>query len=292
MNKWTILTCGFFALVVSSGLTAADKSKPAEVAQASSGDTTIATINEQKIPLDLFRRFYLERLHQTNTKDAPALQSQVFNEFVNVLVTAQDAQKKGLDKEKGFALALELQRLQLLSRFAIRHAANAHQPSDKELRKAYDESYGKEKGIIEYKARHILVKTEAEGKKLIKKLKGGADFAELAKTHSLGPTGKNGGDLLWFGSGRMEPAFTEATAALKPGKYSNKPVQTKFGWHVILLEETRETKPPALADVKNELTLALQRSTVPSYIAGLHDQAKVELNSDVIKMVQKDKPRP
>lgn len=293
MNKQMILTCGFFALMASSGLAAEDK--PAEAAPATvaapSGDTVIATINGQEVSLDLFRRFYAERLRQTNEQNTPAFQNRVFNEFVNLLVTAQDAQKAGLDKDPGFELALELQRLQLLSGTAIQNAARTLQPSDEDLQKAYDERYGKDKRI-EFKARHILVKTEEEAKKLIEELKDGADFSELAKTHSLGPTGKNGGDLSWFGIGQMVQPFTDATAALKPGEYSSEPVQTQFGWHVILLEETRETEPPALEDVKNELTLALQQNTLASYVAELRDKSDLELNPDLIKVTQEEESTP
>jgi peptidyl-prolyl cis-trans isomerase C len=293
MNKRIFPMCGLVAFLTSGGLAAEDK--PADQAapepQSPSGDTTIATVNGQKVQLDLFRRFYAERLRQTNTQNTPDFQNQAFNEFVNVLVTAQDAEKAGLGKEKSFETALELQRIQLLSSFAIRNAANTRQPSDEDLKKVYDERYGKGNDI-EYKARHILVKTEDEGKTLIEDLKGGADFAELAKTKSLGPTGKEGGELPWFGTGQMVQPFTDATAAMKPGEHSSEPVQTQFGWHVILLEETRESEPPALDEVKGELTAAAQRSTLATYVEELREKAELELNPDLIKVTEPAAPEP
>lgn len=222
-------------------------------------------------------------MRQTRGANTPALQNRAFNEFVNILVTAQDAEKIGLDKEQRFALALEIERLQLLSSLAIQNAVQTRKPSDEDLQKAYEERYGKDKRI-EYRARHILVKTEEEGKKLVEELKGGADFTELAKTHSIGPTGKDGGELPWFGAGQMVQPFTDATAALKPGEYTSAPIQTQFGWHIILLEETRESNPPTLDEVKKELTMALQQNTLGAYIAELRDKMDMKLNSDLIKV--------
>lgn len=291
MNKRTFYICGFLALMASSGLVAEDKPADEAAAAQPGGDTTIATVNGQPIPLDLFRRFYAERLRQANSQNTPAFQNQVFNEFINILVTAQDAEKARVEKEESFENALALQRIQLLSSFAIRNAASERKPSEEDLQKAYDERYGKGNGT-EYKARHILVKTEDEGKKLIEELKGGADFAELAKTKSLGPTGKDGGELPWFGTGQMVQPFTDATTALKPGEHSSEPVRTQFGWHVILLEETRESEPPELDDVKNELTAVIQRNTLASYVAELREKAELELNPDLIKVSQSEGTAP
>ena len=294
MNKKILPLWGAAALIIGGGLAAEDKpAAPASEtpATAPSGDTTIATINGEAIPLDLFRGFYAERMRQTNSQNTPAFQNRAFNEFVNILVTAQDARKAGLDKEKGFELALEIQRLQLLSGYAIQNAVKTRVPSDEELQKAYDERYGKDKQI-EYKARHILVKTEEEGKKVITELEGGADFAELAKTRSLGPTGKDGGELNWFGTGQMVQPFTDATKALKPGEHSSEPVKTQFGWHVILLEDTRESEPPALDDVKDELTQGLQRQTLSRYVSELREQAEMDLNTDLIKVTSGGESKP
>ncbi|MEA3275734.1 MAG: peptidylprolyl isomerase [Pseudomonadota bacterium] len=284
MKRRTIYTCCFIGLLTSGALAAEEQ--PAEEAPAGvpvpSGDTSIATVNDQAISLDLFRLFYNERLRQANTKDSPAAQNQLFNEFINIVVTAQDAEQKELNKQKNVELALDLQRLQLLSRLAIQAVAQGVEPSEEDLNKAYEQVYGGDKRT-EYKARHILVKSEDEAKKVIGELEGGSDFSELAKTSSLGPTGKQGGDLGWFDSDQMVKPFTEAVATMTPGEYSKTPVQTQFGWHVILLEETREGEPPAFEDVKDELVVALQRDQLASYISGLREKANLQLNPDLIK---------
>lgn len=270
------------ALTCLIGLLAVGAVQAADPPPAPSGDTPIATINGQTVPLDLFRLFFAERVRQLNAPNSPELQNQVFNEFVNTLVTAQDAERQGLDKEPGVQYALDLQRIQLMSRLALQAAAEGAQPSDEALGKAYEERFGGAKRT-EYKARHILVATEEDARALIKEIDGGADFAELAKTKSLGPTGKTGGDLGWFDATQMVPPFTAAVANLKPGEHSKEPVQTQFGWHVILLEETREAPPPALDDVRDELALDLQRQALSGYVADLRDKAKLDLNEDLIK---------
>jgi len=283
MNKRIIFMLGFVALVASGWLAAEDKPVQAPPdAAAASGDAIFATINGKEYSRSLFDRYYQALLRQANAQHTAVLREKALDLFVNMVLTAQDAEREGLTNDENVKQELEIQHLQLLSLVALQNAANTREPSDEDIQKAYEERYGKNKRI-EYRARHILVSTEEEGKKLIAKLKGGADFAELAKTHSLGPTAKNGGELPWFSAGEMVQPFTDATAALKPGEYSTKPVHTQFGWHVILLEETRETDPPALEKVKMELIQALQQDTLSSYVGELRDKADLQLNPDLVK---------
>jgi peptidyl-prolyl cis-trans isomerase C len=280
MKRHVLYACCLSALLVGGSPQAQEPE--ADAAKPAAGETTIATINGQEFSLGLFRLFYAERLRQQNAENTPVFQNQAFNEFVNIVVTAQNATEKGIDKDENVQNALELQRLQLLSRLALQDATRTLAPSDEALQKAYEERYGNEKRE-EYKARHILVKTEDEAKKLIEELRGGSDFTELAKTHSLGPTGQNGGDLGWFDAKQMVKPFTEAVKQMEPGSYSDTPVQTQFGWHVILLEETREADPPPLENVKAELSAGLQRETLAGYVSELRERAKLDLNSDLIK---------
>jgi len=281
MNKRILHASCLVVLLASGGLAAEDKGAEKAAVSPPAGDTTIATINGSAIPLDMFRIFFSDRLRQANAQNTPEFQNQAFNELVNIVVTAQDAERKGLDKQDQVGSALAVQRLQLLSRLALQDAAQNMKPSEEELKKAYDERYGKEKRT-EYKARHILVKTEDEAKKVIDKLKGGANFVELANDKSLAP-GKNGGDLGWFDAAQMVQPFTQAVAAMKPGAYSQKPVQTQFGWHVILLEETRQADPPALDSVKDELVAGMARDRLGNYVGELRSKADLKLNSDLIK---------
>lgn len=289
MNK-RLLTIACLAVFLTSGAFAAEEAKtpaaaPADAPTASAdppNDTVIATINGQQFSLGLFRLFYGERLRAARSENSPEFQNLAFNEFVNIVVTSQDAKDKGMEKTPELAYAMELQKMQLLSRLALEQAASAVKPTDEEVKKVYDDQVAK-LDRLEYKARHILVKDEAEAKKIIKQLDGGKDFIELAKAHSEGPTGKNGGDLGWFDPEQMVPAFSAVVVTLKPGSYTKEPVQTQFGWHVILLEETRKMEPPSLESVKPEIVASLQREALTKYVGSLQEKAKVDLNPDLIK---------
>jgi len=128
----------------------------------------------------------------------------------------------------------------------------------------------------EIKARHILLESEEDAEAVIAELDGGADFATLAKERSTGPSGPNGGDLGFFGEGQMVESFSNAAFALEPGTYTKEPVETQFGWHVILVEETRETVPPSLEEVRDELNQRIARRKVEGVLAGLRETATIE----------------
>ena len=147
--------------------------------------------------------------------------------------------------------------------------------TDEALQKAYDETYGSAEAETEYKAAHILVENEDEAKAIEEELKGGADFAAVAKEKSTGPSGPNGGELGWFGKGMMVPEFETAVMALKPGEVSA-PVKTQFGWHVIKLEETRLKEKPSLEEVKDELRSQVEQDAVKAHIDALVEKANVD----------------
>jgi len=146
--------------------------------------------------------------------------------------------------------------------------------TDAALQEAFEARYADADPETEYKAAHILVETEAEAKKLIEEIEGGANFASLAQEHSTGPSGPSGGDLGWFGDGVMVPEFFDAVAALGEGGVSA-PVQTQFGWHVIQLKETRIKERPALDEVREELAGELRQAAFDAYIAELEAESSV-----------------
>ncbi len=133
--------------------------------------------------------------------------------------------------------------------------------TDEAIQAAYDERYANMEPETEYNASHILVETEDEAKAIKKQLDDGADFAELAKEKSTGPSGPNGGSLGWFGKGMMVKPFEDAVVTMKAGEISD-PVKTQFGWHVLKLNETRLKDAPALEDVKDELEADIQKKLV------------------------------
>lgn len=267
----------------------ASQAEEAKVEAAPAGDVMIATVNGIPYSLDLFRLFYMDRMQETQQQNDPAFQQQAFNEFMSLVVASQEADRRQLADDPEVVNALELQRLKVLSNAALAAMARETEVSDEELKKAYEE-VKKQAARTEYKARHILLKDEAEAKKLIKELDKKADFAELAKKHSLGPTAKNGGELEWFDKSQMVQPFAEAVTAMQPGTYSKEPVQTQFGWHIINLQETRTAEPPAFDEVKPQLTALVQRQKLGVQLAEMRDKAMVELNEEVVKVKAKEDP--
>ncbi len=129
----------------------------------------------------------------------------------------------------------------------------------------------------EVSARHILLKEEAEAKAAIVALDGGADFAELARERSTGPSGPNGGDLGFFTKEQMVPEFAEVAFAMEPGSHSEEPVQTQFGWHVIKVEARRDSQPPAFEEMADQLRDEASRAAVTEVLSGLREAAAVEI---------------
>ncbi|KIN62774.1 PPIC-type PPIASE domain protein [Sulfitobacter noctilucicola] len=140
---------------------------------------------------------------------------------------------------------------------------------------AYNEQYTDAEMGEEYNASHILVETEQEAQSIKEALDDGADFAELAREKSTGPSGPGGGSLGWFGKGMMVPTFEAAVVDMKAGAVSD-PVETQFGWHVIKLNETRTSEAPALEDVREELELQLRQTLVQSRIEEITSAAEVD----------------
>ncbi|NEX20001.1 peptidylprolyl isomerase [Thiorhodococcus mannitoliphagus] len=256
--------------------------------EADSPDTLIATVNEVPYPLDVFRIFYMERLQGNQAQqNNPAFQQQVFDEFMGLIVASQEGDRRKLEDNRNVVAALQLERMKVMSNAALSAMADEIEPTEDELKETYEKV--KEKTTrMEYKARHILVKEEDEAKKLIKQLDKGKDFAELAKEHSEGPTGKDGGELGWFDAKQMVAPFSEAVAALKPGSYTKEPVKTQFGWHVIELEDSRTAEPPAFEDAKPQLIALVKRQKIAEKVNEMRNGAMVELNEDVVKMKEQD----
>ncbi len=147
--------------------------------------------------------------------------------------------------------------------------------TEEALQKAYEETYANAEPVTEYNASHILVETEEEARALIEELNNGADFAQLAREKSTGPSGPNGGALGWFTEGMMVKPFEEAVIALEPGQIGG-PVQTQFGWHVIKLNEVREKGAPPLDEVRDDLIRKLQDDAVEKAVQALMDSAEIE----------------
>lgn len=170
-------------------------------------------------------------------------------------------------------LGLENERRAFLAATLIERVGNTPIAAA-DLQAAYDAQFGSVGPITEYNASHILLDTEDDAEAVIAALAEGADFAELARERSTGPSGPNGGALGWFTAGMMVPTFEQAVFSLSVGEVSA-PVQTQFGWHVILLNETRDQAPPAMEDVRAELEDGLRRARVEATMQDLTAAAEI-----------------
>ncbi len=148
---------------------------------------------------------------------------------------------------------------------------------DQEIEARYQAFLEENPPVEEVRARHILLETEEEAREVIVALDGGIEFADLASERSTGPSAAQGGDLGYFTGEQMVPSFAEAAFALEPGSYTGDPVQTEFGWHVIMVEDKRPKDPPSFEQVEPQLTQELQGAAVESHIAGLRADAEIEV---------------
>ncbi|MDD5322775.1 MAG: peptidylprolyl isomerase [Methylococcales bacterium] len=263
-------------LIAGTALIAAcDQKTDTSSAPAVAKTDAIAVVNGQyisKATLEQLEKEIAERGHgQTFPKE------KLIEELIQRELLVQDALQKQLDKSPEVMAQLDSVKKTLLTQADVQNFIKANPVTDAEIKAEYDSKVAGENGT-EYKARHILVKTEAEAKKLITELDKGADFAKLANKHSLdAKESQNGGDLGWFVAGQMVAPFSEAVVKLEKGKYTKTPVQTQFGWHVILREDSRAQTPPPLESVKEQLMPYLQRKKVQNMVEKLRKQAKVEI---------------
>jgi peptidyl-prolyl cis-trans isomerase C len=237
----------------------------------------LVIVNGNAIKADSFSLFNQQRLQMGGRGgNSPEEQMAVLDELVNFTLLRQDAEAQELEKQAEIAVMLDLLRTRVLAEAAVAEHMQKNEPSEESLKQLYEAQYGGQKSQ-EYKASHILLKTEEEAAAVISELEKGADFAELAKERSTGPSGPQGGDLGWFDQNQMVEPFAKAVVALESGSYTKTPVQTQFGWHVILREEHRDLDPPALDEVRQQLIQQKQQEILANYIAQLRETGNVQI---------------
>lgn len=256
-------------------MTGCEKAKGPETATvpAVSKQDAVASVNGTFISKKTLETLEKEISERSQGQSFP--KEQLLEELIQRELLIQQAVQKQLDKSPEFIERMNTVRNSLLSQSALQDYLKNNPVTDDEIKAEYDSKMGNMGS--EYKASHILVKTEDEAKKIIAELDKGGDFKALAKKHSIDPMGSEGGDLGWFTADRMVPPFSEAVVALENGKYSKQPVQTQFGWHVILREDSRALTPPPLDAVKEQIRPMLQRQKAQTMIEGLRKNAKIEV---------------
>lgn len=232
---------------------------------------TVATVNGQPIS-QLMHNLVMSRLQMQGQNPHP---DQVRTELINLTVLTQKGEAINLQDNEELQSLLKLQYLQTLAQAYMREISKDIEISEEQLREEYDRQTAA-MNIDEYRASHILLEEEDAAKEIIKALDDGGDFAELAKEHSTGPTGPNGGDLGWFQVQSMVPAFSQAVEQMEIGSYSKEPVKSEFGWHVILLVDKRGTNKPKFEDVQDELRDIVMRDRLAQEVARLRQEADVK----------------
>lgn len=217
------------------------------------------------------------KIRQNNIKfDEKTIFSQIIQQLVNEELLSQKIEKENkltllaLEHEERSAKAAQMVS-KILKNF----------PNDELVNAAYKNLTNEFKGSLEYNASHILVKDEDKAKTILRELEGGKEFENLAKEHSIGPSGKNGGSLNWFDLSSMVPEFSTALMVLSEGDISQ-PVKTEFGWHLIKLNKTREKKVPDLKEVRTQLVQNLRQRKINDYLKSLTENSKINfLGKDI-----------
>lgn len=212
----------------------------------------------------------------------PEEKGQILDQLIELQLLSEQATKDGVDKDADTAARLDVVHMQILADAEAQKFLKSVQPTETELHAEFD-AQNANMDKTEYHARHILVATKDKelADQITKKLKGGAKFDDLAKANSIDPGSKgNGGDLGWFTASRMVKPFSDAVKELKKGEVTAAPVQTQYGWHVIKLEDTRDTQPPPF-DVANkqqqqQLSNGIIQKKLQAYLEGLKKNAKIE----------------
>lgn len=247
---------------------------PAAAAPAITKEQAVAEVNGQYISKESLENLQKEIANRNGGQSIP--QKTLLEELIKQEILVQEANKENLQNSPEIVARLETIKRSLIAQAALQKHLDSSPITDADLKAEYDKKVAGE-NAMEYKARHILLKTEAEAKKIIEQLNKGAKFEALAKKNSTEPGAKeSGGDLGWFTAEQMVAPFSEAVTKLEKGKYSTAPVQTQFGWHVILREDSRTPTPPPFEAVKEQLRPMLQREKVQTYMEALRNQAKVE----------------
>lgn len=209
-------------------------------------------------------------------------QGAVLAALIDIKLLAAKAGEAGLDEDERLKALVAFTRSRELHNLYFQQQV-ADSVSEEDVRARFDKELEGLTPGKQVKARHILVKTEEEANEIIASLDGGADFVELAKEKSTGPSGPNGGDLGFFAKGQMVPEFEEAAFALENGAYTKQPVKTQFGFHVILREEERDEPLPTFEQAREQVLQAVMRDRYFELIEREREATNIEVMDEDLK---------
>ncbi len=247
---------------------------------AAEDDPVVATVNGVEIHLSQVKDAHKRLPEQYQRVPFETIFPGLVDSLIDSRLAAEDARSQNLQDTPKFKAQMARIEEQVLQRMALSKVI-ADKVSDAEVKARYEAEAKKLADIEQIKVRHILVKTEDSAKAVIAELKNGGDFTELAKKKSTGPSASDGGDLGFFGKGQMVPAFEKAAYALKTGAFSETPVKTQFGWHVIKVEERKKADIPSFEEMGPAIRDELSQDAGSAYIMKLRKGAKIaRFNAD------------
>jgi len=256
---------------------AGDATKSAEAPKATAEaakSAVAATVNGKQITQEMLDTFSQAVMGNSPEPATDEQKTQLLDQLINMTLAAQAAEKDGLQKDPKVAGRLDLLRTQILAEAASEKFVESQPVTDADLKAEYDTQVaGMPK---EYKARHILVDDKEKAESIVRDLQAGGDFSKIAAKESKDSSGKAGGDLGWFSPQTMVKPFADAVQALEKGKYTTTPVQSEFGWHVIILDDVRSPEAPKFEDVKPQVEMFVQRKKLQEYLDGLRTAAKIQ----------------
>ena len=229
---------------------------------------TATSVNGAEVSADVFNIYLESRTQKPAAQATPEERTRTLEELTDIYLLTTQPRADELAKAPRTKAQIELQTRGILAQAVAADFLSSNTASDEEIMTAYEARVAQEP-TMEFKARHILVETQSEALALVTELEDGADFAKLAKEKSTGPSGPNGGDLGWFSPNQMVAPFSQAVAALEDGAYGKAPVQTQFGWHVILREDSRTTNPPTLESIRDVVKQQVEQAKLQKYIQDL-----------------------
>jgi peptidyl-prolyl cis-trans isomerase C len=270
----TTVAALLLVLPAASGCSKDSSSEPSSKAEASASDPVIARVNGVNITQGDLALAEEDVGSDMQAASPEAKREHLISYLADIIMVTQAADKKNLADNPDFKRRLAFLRNKLLMGFGLQEETKAAL-TDEAMRQTYADAIKSVSGQEEVHARHILVETEDEAKAILEQIKGGADFAALAKEKSKDPGGADGGDLGYFTKDQMVPQFSEVAFKMYPGQLSN-PIKTQFGWHIIKVEDKRTKQPPEFEKVKDQIEAFLARKAQTEYITKLRQAAKIE----------------
>lgn len=240
-------------------------------------DPVSLTVNKEPVNDMLFRTYYRLQaqkdrslLNPDNTKARGA----VMNQLVNIMLLADAGEKNKLDADPIIAEKLRITRYEILAQAEIARVLGENPISDEQIKQAYEKQYTQapEK---EFRIRHIQAKTKEDLADAEKALNDGKPFAEVASKYSIDSSKSSGGDLGWLTINMLGDTLSKAASQLKVGEYSQTPVQSDFGWHILFLEDSRNLPKPPMTEVYETIKTSLKRKVMSDYMTGLRDSADI-----------------